>query len=292
MTKKKMTPKDFAPHLLAVLADLTEYEPNVSVPMTETYKPVCERMGIDEDFGGEVKGGYKFTHRNIGLAFRQHLRGKGLGDQAKKGEWMLTQLGVDEARGDDFEDREEESPVAAKADAVEKIEEEYDDSAEVLHLPVKSQHPYSDDPYIVSLAIDSTPCFGAYSKRSKACKECLLAQDCRVQVRAVKGALAGELEEEERLEAERQARQAREAAKKNSSVEELMESFKNEEEEGSSKSKGKSGKFKPPPGQEFAVASMSRESVCLQCQGKIAQGEEGIWCQNEGVFHIECFDAS
>ncbi|TFH55291.1 MAG: hypothetical protein E4G90_12085, partial [Gemmatimonadales bacterium] len=69
--EQHMTPKDFAPHVLVVIAELTDYQANISVPMEETYNPICDRMGIGEDYGGETKHGSKFTHRSIGLAMRQ-----------------------------------------------------------------------------------------------------------------------------------------------------------------------------------------------------------------------------
>lgn len=291
---KRMTPKTFAPHLLVALGELTEYEANVSVPMEETFKPVCARMGIEEDYGGETAGGYKFTHRNIGLAFRQHVRGKGLGDSPKKGHWMLTQQGVDEARQiagvaapeveDDDHDETEEMPAAARADATAEDNDE-DDGADVLNLPVR--HPYSDDPYIRSLAIASVPCFGAWSKRSDACSGCPIASDCRAQVGARKAEMAAELEAEEAARIAKEKADAERDAKKAQSVGELIESAAREE--GSSQA-GKKGKFKPAAGQEFADATATRGSVCLQCGEKIPKGEPVKWCSDEGIFHVGCFD--
>lgn len=300
MAKNRMTPKDFAPHLLAVLAELTEFTANISVPMTETYAPVCNRMGISEDHEGETSGGYKFTHRNIGLAFRQHIRGKGLGEQVKKGHWMLTEEGVKAAReetGDEAETETDETDnlVAARVDAAEEIETEsepeLEEMAEVLKLPVAAKHPYSDDPYIVSLAIESVPCFGAWSNRSDACRECPIARDCLVQVGVVKGTIAAELEAEETERLRREAKQAEEAANKSRSVSELI-GFLEEEDQAPVSTRGKSGKFKPQPGQDFASANATRESVCLHCGEKIEKGTPVKWCADEGIFHEECFDDS
>lgn len=297
MAKNRMTPKDFAPHLLTVLAELTENQANVSVPMTETYKPVCERMGISEDHGGTTSHGSKFTHRNIGLAFRQHIKGKGLGEQVKKGEWMLTDAGIEEVLGEVPEEVPEEAPeelAAARADAAEEVgsEDTDDDGAEILHLPVAQEHhPYSDDAYIVSLAIESVDCFGAWSKRSEACKECPIARDCIVQVGVRKGKIAADLEEEEAEAFRRAAKKAEDEAKKNSSVSELIDSF-GEEDGDPAATPGSNGKFKPQPGQDFASANASRESVCLQCGEKIRKGDPVKWCADEGIFHLGCFDDS
>jgi len=307
MNTTRMTPKDFAYPLLAVLATLTEYEANVSVPMTETYSLVCEHMGIREDYGGETEGGYKFTHRNIGLAFRQHIRGKGLGEQAKKGHWMLTQVGVDKARetaGDEAPpvpetvatpvDEAPEELAAARADATaEVLEDDHgEDGAEVLHLPVANtnpKHPYSDDPYIRTLAIEAVECYGAWSSRSDACETCPLATDCRLQVGARKAEMAAEMEATEEASLARAKAQEEEANKKGISVEELIEKMG---EEGTTPRDPQKGKFKPTDGQDFARANASRESMCLQCGETIKKGDPVQWCADEGIFHVECFDDS
>jgi hypothetical protein len=299
---QKMTPKDFAPHLLVVIAEFTEFEPNISVPMSETYRPVCDRMGIDEDFGGMVSGNYKFTHRKIQLAFRQQIREKGLGEQIEKGDWMLTQEGIDEARkiaGDapavlehEDDDTQEEELAAARADATAEVQEQEDDDtdgAEVIQISnAQPRHPYSDDPYIVSLAVKESVCFGAWSKRSDACKGCPIARECLIQVGVRKAEIAAELEAEEAAAVERAAAKARADAKKDESVSELINSF----EEDDDAPRGQNGKFKPAPGQDFATAKASRESVCLHCGQKIHKGDEVKWCNDEGIFHIECFDDS
>lgn len=300
MTITHMTPKDFAPHLLAVLAELTEYNANVSLPMTETYKPVCVRMGLKEDHGGHTDGGHVFTHRQIGLAFRQHIRGKGLGEQVKKGQWMLTQAGIDKARGEDTGDTE--PLLAAKANATAETETEtvtetetetVKEEAEVLHLPVVTRtpkHPYSDDPYIRSLAIEAVRCYGAWASRSDVCKGCPLATDCMLQVGARKAEMAAKLEAAESAAVDKAQSKAKEDARKGQSVSELISTFDDEEEGSSTPRDLKKGKFKPSDGQDFAKANASRESMCLQCGDAINKGDPVQWCANEGIFHVECFD--
>ena len=308
---ENLTAKTFAPHLLAVLAELTEDEANLSVPMEETYQPVCARMGIDENHGGEVSGGYRFTHRKIGLAFRQHLRGKGLGELASKGQWMLTPEGVDEARNitglaapemeeelEAFvevpvvEEKLEVPVVVTRTDAtaelievVELVEVDEKESAEVLRLPVIQKHPYSDDPYIRALGTEAVPCYGAWSSRSDTCKECPLVTDCRMQVGAWKSELAGALAtEEEQFQA-----RVQQAAEDGKTVEELIAEL-DDEDTGPVPGGGKQGKFKPAKGQDYAKAKASRKSLCLHCQEPIPKGEWVRWCADEGVFHLACFD--
>ena len=231
--EQHITPKDFASHLLAVIAELTEYEPNVSVPMQDTFAPTCERMGIPEDFGGETPHGAKFTHRTIGLAFRQ-LRDRNLGDYVKRGHWTLTAAGVAEARKITGVAAPEQEipvePVAARTATAETTEDDAMD-AEVIPLSVHTPtHPYSDDPYIRSLAIEQVACFGAYSKRSDACKSCPITQDCLVQIDVRKAELAADLEKEEAEAAAKKAKKEAEKAKKDESVAELLDSFDESDE--------------------------------------------------------------
>jgi len=288
-----MTPKDFAPHVLAVIAELTDYQANASVPMGQTFGPVCARMGISEDFGGETPHGSKFTHRTIGLAMRQ-LRDRNLGKYVKKGHWGLTAAGINEARkitgvtGPEEEDTVDE--LAARASAAENEDLEEEDADVIPLSTVRQTHPYSDDPYIRSLAIEHVMCFGAYSKRSDACKTCPLTSDCIAQVRVRKAALAKEIEvEEARALTEAQKKQV-EKAKKDGSVAELIEVLGDEEEETSSSKGGKKGKFRPAAGQDLAPAKAQRESTCIQCGEVFTIGEQVTWVAHEGLFHPNCVE--
>lgn len=293
MTDTKLTPKDFANPLLQVLARLSEYEAGTPVVMTDTYKPVCKLMGIDEDFGGTVAGGYKFTHRNIGLAFRQHVRGKQLGEQARRGEWTLTEAGIDAAKqlsGPSVQTEQQ----AARADATaENMNQSTDDTqgAEVLRLPVAGdKHPYSDDPYLMALAIESVSCFGAWSGRSKVCAECPLARECVTNAGVRKGQIAAELEKAEEVALDQAIEASKEVAQKDRSVDELIKTIDNEE--ATAPEAGTKGKFKPSPGLTFRKAKATCEGACIQCKGKIPKGSAIMWCKGEGVFHPECFDDS
>lgn len=297
MPTKRMTPKDFAEPLIKVLAQFTEYTANITVQMAETYKPVCELLGIDEDFGGTTEHGSKFTHRNIGLAFRQQLRNKGLGNQARKGEWMLTEEGVTFAKGlTEGSPKQPENGtateitlVAAKTSTeVEPPEETVAEAVELLRLPVTTAVPvYSEDPYILSLAIENTPCFGAWSKRSSACKACPVAQNCVAQVGVLKGIIAAELHAKDTAALAKEQVDLSERAKKDSSVSELIHQF--DRDDGLALA-GTKGKFKPGPGQDSADSIADHEGPCVKCTGIIPKGSACIWCRDEGMFHLECID--
>jgi hypothetical protein len=288
MKARKMTPKDFVPHLMTVLADLTKRQAGVSVPMQETYDPVCARMNLQAtDFGKSEHGteGNKtpWVHRQIGLAFRQ-MRDNGLGEYAKRGHWALTEAGVEQ-----LDDKAQAPSEATLAAAKAQARAEDDDESNVVHFadPIE-EHPYSDDPYIRGLAVERTPCFGAYSVRSDVCKGCLLRDDCVAAVAIRKAEIAADLEREELV-----ARRAAESAKKkkdqqSASIDELMRAMDKGDDQ---KSFGKNGKFEPLAGQIVSTAFAQRESLCGQCSEEIPEGDECFWVEGEGVFHPDCINA-
>lgn len=286
MKARKMTPRDFVPHLLTVLADLTQQTPGLSVPMQETYDPVCHRMGIKvADFGKSEHGteGNKtpWVHRQIGLAFRQ-IRDNGLGEYAKRGHWALTQAGVDQ-----LADEKAEAPSAATL-AAAKVQAQEDDESNVVQLTGSgNEHPYSDDPYIRGLAVARTECFGAYSSRSDVCKACLLRDDCVEAVAVRKAQIAADLERDEL--AARQAAQAQKKKKdqQNASIDELMRTMEGDD----TKTFGKMGKFQPLPEQVVTTAEAQRESICGQCSEQIPENQECFWVEGEGIFHPDCINA-
>lgn len=274
MKARKMTPKDFAPHLLAVIGELAENRPEVAVPMESTFAPVCKRMKIRvEDFGESEHGSgdnkTPWVHRQIGLAFRQ-LRDKGFGSYEQRGQWALTQAGIDELL----------SPEDAGAESEERDEK-------IVHLhATNSAHPYSDDPYIRGLAVEQTPCFGAYSVRSNVCKECRLSAECLVAVDLRKAEIAADLEREEIA-----ARKAAEAKKKkkeqqDQSIDELMEAMGSDGSSGT----GPKGRYKPPPDAIISTAFAQREGICAQCNEKVVQNNACVWIEGEGIFHPSCIE--
>lgn len=283
MKARKMTPKDFAPHLLMVLGDLTNGSAGVSIPMQETYAPVCSRMGIKVADFGESEHGSPWVHRQIGLAFRQ-MRDKGLGEYAKRGHWALTKAGVEQLA----EEKAEAPTASALAAAKAQAQEEETDSSNVVHLAgSEDEHPYSDDPYIRGLAVAQTACFGAYSMRSDVCKGCPLKDDCIAAISVRKAEIAADLEREEL-----NARKAAEAKKKkkdqqDASIDELMKTMEGDEDA----EFGKAGRYEPAEGEVVTTAFAQRESCCGQCSEKIPEGDACFWVEGEGIFHPDCINA-
>jgi hypothetical protein len=279
-----------------VIAERTDYQISVSVPMGDVNAPVCDRMGVEEDYGGETVHGSKFTHRTIGLAMRS-LRGRGLTKYAKKGHWTCTAAGLIEARkitGVPAPANEAAvAPVAARADATgETMEHE---GADVVQLPVIAAptHPYSDDAYIRSLAVETVVCFGAFSKRSDACKACPISADCIVHVGVRKAELAAEMEAEEAQAKAKAAQAEADKGQKDASVAELIEGFGNDDgakDDAPQVGDGPKGKFQPADGQDVAPAQAQRETVCIQCNEVIRKDDPVKWASDEGVFHPQCIN--
>ena len=284
---KDVTQKTFQPHLLAALGELVDYTDGTAVHFTKTYAPVCERMGITEDQYGQCETHDKpWTHRLIGLAFRT-LRDKGLGDYEKKGYWFLTKMGVQKAREDAGRPAEEvvapesTEPVHTAARTTELAEDQK--GANVLRLP--TVHPYHNDPYLRSLAIERTPCFGAHSTRSETCKTCPLSGECLNAVSAAKAKIAMDLEAEDTKEIASTEAKAKAKADKNESIDDLISTF---DEVGDDKKGGK--KPKKSSGKKPSKATAQREGICCRCGGTIPKGDECYWIKGEGIMHDHCLN--
>lgn len=289
----KLTPKDFAPRLLAVLGRLTEFRPDKSVEMTQTFAPVLEAMDLTEDaLGTSSNGTTPQTHRQIGLAMRQ-MRDHGLTTYAKRGYWALTDEGIKEALADaGITPPSDEELAAARADATaEDAETSSGDGGVVVQLTGQRGHPYSDDPYVRSLAADQTPCFGAHSTRSDTCKACPLAAECLRAVDARKAEIAVGLDADEARRAQEAKERAEREAEKDATVDELIAIMPENGSSGGTTGRfGKKGRYKPAADQDIAPAFAQRESTCYQCQEQIPEDSDCTWVQDIGMFHNECVE--
>jgi len=106
----RLTATDFYLPLLHVLANLSSYHPNVSVPLDEAYQGVLDLMGLDpDDYGVQDSSGMPWVRRWVVWAFRNHQnkphyeqkfnRGKpGTTRSLGRRQWALTSAGVAKAR--------------------------------------------------------------------------------------------------------------------------------------------------------------------------------------------------
>jgi hypothetical protein len=106
----RLTATDFYLPLLHVLANLSDYRPNVSVPLEEAYQGVLTLMGLNpDDYGVQESSGMPWVRRWVVWAFRNHQnkphyekkfnRGKpGTTTSPGRRQWALTPAGVAKAR--------------------------------------------------------------------------------------------------------------------------------------------------------------------------------------------------
>jgi len=292
---KNITQKTFQPHVLAALGELVDYTPGTAVPFTDTYAPVCKLLGISEDEYGdcETHKNKPWTHRLIGLAFRT-LRDKGLGEYEKKGNWALTKMGVQKAR------ETAGMPAAAPAMLDPHVPEV---TAPVVHTAARTQiatnvgadivrlpsiHSYHNDPYIRGLAIERTPCFGAFSGRSGTCGNCPLAHECQDAVSAAKSKLAADLEAADTAALKTKEAKAKAKADKNESIDDLISSFDEVGDDAGEAPTKKAKKSKT--GKKPAKATAQREGICCRCQKKIPKGDSCFWVKGEGIMHDTCLE--
>jgi hypothetical protein len=275
MAKNKVTASNFYPHLLAIMGKMTDFTPGVPVVFSDTFKPVCDRMGIAENSLGmyEPTNSVK-THHLIGLAFRT-MRSKGLGFYEKRGVWMLTQEGVLESKkvqGMSMEDDltpEDQGPVLHAAKVQDLVEGEEDSKDVVVRLPRIPQ--YHGDAYIRSLAIEQTPCFGSYSSRASVCGTCPLAQECEARMFLEKSLLAEGLEGQE-------TNPNKVSRPENESIDDLIASFDKESSQTAT----------PTPEVGKSKSKAHRDSLCIKCNKTISKGDSCFWVKNQGLMHLAC----
>jgi uncharacterized small protein (DUF1192 family) len=294
--KQSLTASAYVPHLLAVLGEMTDYTAGITVIQERTFEPVCARMGISQDEFGKTDNGILWTHRRIGFAMRQ-MRDKQLTSYAAKGEWTLTETGAAtaaQAVGRTPGDPVRDDSVAARAHTLALGEGESEEG-QVLQLRPRVQHPYSDDPYIRSLAIKQTPCFGAFTSRSESCKLCRLSQECVAALDGRLAEIAAELDREEAALAAKLAQKASAQASKDLPIDELIATFDEDTAKKSTKKNQPSGeKFKATSDMHVVPLSTAiADSKCLKCKTLIPKGTANLfWVKEKGVLHAECFDDS
>lgn len=295
MTTQNKTPKDFAPHVLAVLGELTGYTASKAVPMESTYDPVCQRMGLDPDAYGIAMGkNIPMVHRKIQLGMR-HLRDKGLTGYASKGQWILTPEGLSSLQEPTKKSESDKTPSPVVENADVSPQQSNPDPPPPTNKPTKMaakaavsptfihvrNSAYHADPYLRALAIDRTPCFGAYSPTHKACEACPISKYCKEAVGARKAEIAADmLREEEEARAAKEAHRLRKA-KQDASIDELIRSQEQPD-----------GRYRPPPGALMANAIADVRTQCAHCKGIVDQGTKAIYVETVGVFHRQCLDLS
>lgn len=165
----KTTAKSFQNGLLLSLGKLSEFVPERPVPMKEVIDAVLVSAHMDPHSLGEKHGKLE-THRLIQLAFRgQKGLTTPLTTSPQKGAWALTERGVERAR--QMAEAQGEALPTPAAPGVKLVEAERE--------APDAGHVYDADPYIRSLAIAQSPCFGIlYDEKHPTCDTCIIAKHC------------------------------------------------------------------------------------------------------------------
>ena len=163
MTSASMTPADFRPATLVALAEQCGWTPNHPVAFRPVVSKALALMGLKEDALGTNKAtGQPQTSRNCQMAYK-YAADNGLGVRGKRGQWGLNADGIDEARthAETFGVKPPTTGAAAPATGAAT-------PAPILHTTGVSVamgrtslvDAYHADPYIRSVAIAQTACFG------------------------------------------------------------------------------------------------------------------------------------
>lgn len=184
----RVTQKNFQAPLLQALKELSGNGPGTPISCHTAIPRVCEIMNISEDAYGIATGTNDTqVSRWVMFAFRE-LRELGYTSSIKKGTWAITEVGMNMAKNAVGESPAQEPtavPSFAKAEDALAIVP----TTNVVRLPLSPQM----DPYIRSLLINQTPCFGYYSSRSDICNGCSLSTACVESQYSHKSALGKQL---------------------------------------------------------------------------------------------------
>ena len=158
-----LTAKAFHDPLLLTLAELANWQAGVYVPHGTVYLPAAAKLGITDldHLGADTSSGQSRIIKLIQWAHKEARR-KGQAVALGRGDWALTSLGLQRAQT-------LKAPVLTEA------------------VPVVAPLPsvFPDDPYLVGLLQEQTPCFGYFSTKSPICKDCPIQAPCRKHVLVV-----------------------------------------------------------------------------------------------------------
>jgi len=279
----KVSQKNFQEPLLKVLARASKMTADTPVYFRDILSDVCAEAQIPEESHGFASGTKSLqTHRWIGFAFRE-LVNQGLttppSAPPKKGRWCLTPEGLERAASLLGEDpplvamRSEDPIVESTAGSTPHDPP----TTNVVHLPV-AHTTYAQDPYLRTVAISQTACFGAYSDRSEVCSECHLNSDCIRYICTLKSQIASRLRKGTSPEPQKEDKKA---AKKPDTIESLMEDLTSPGAPIPSKT------LNDLKSKGWQILPIQTPTRCRACQKTIAPGD-AAWKPGAGMHHLGC----
>lgn len=163
-------------------------------------------------------------------------------------------------------------------------ETESADNAQIVPIRPREGHPFTEDPYIRSLVIAQTRCFGAHSKKSDICRVCRIERECEAAVVVRLAEISADLEIKEAADAaaaqakiEKEKAVAAAKAEKAEAIGELISKF----------DASTSEKYIPPAGTTVGEVT-SQGALCLHCKKSVPKGETCAWIRGVGILHTDC----
>jgi len=293
-TKKRPSAPEFYNHVLTALHELgpgEAHQCNDVVRKAIKLSPytLCE-------FGTNKKGEYWV--RNWVMAAWRDCRYYKWGDNVKKGWWQINAAGIAKIG-------QGTAPPAAVEDEGTPVLAYTMGAGSTLVLctapTVAETEAYHADPYIRSVAVTATRCFGRYAPRSSTCTTCTLAAHCQQAFGLHLLASAAQLENNEEISAKnakaRLATKTRLAAKNrlaaktplaakpvttDSDVDDLLDDLLADE---------------VPARTQANLAVLSNHAieikaeytvVCDHCDGEIKTGQKAFYDPDKGFYHVGC----
>lgn len=179
------TAKEFQDPLLLTLMDLSEGQVGRAVPHTDVYGPLCERMGFEVKAHGQNPDSKYKSVQWIQWAYKNLKRTGHVLDQGR-GQWSLSQLGVDTVNSMQTSNNDTTQTVPSEEGVSSLVTGGYPDS------------PEYPDPYIQSLVTERIPCFGGFSDRATFCERCPVQGACINHAASELTALAAVLDAEDK----------------------------------------------------------------------------------------------
>ena len=272
------TATEVAPALLAAVfqaAGGDTFAVNKNVHWNTVLHHFITLTGLSMDAFGVDNRGYPRLKTAISGAWG-HAKKAGLAKPSPRRTYCLSAMGVQMAMGSGHPDTPTPTPEptptpapepaapVAKVVVVEPKGEVGVSWAGPSGSPNATHTAYETDAYFRSLAAEKTRCFGKWSPRATACKECPLAALCAKEQVSLMASFASTLDAEF------------EAAVNTPVVEEAPPVVEEE------------AVVEPTLPEGAAVIPVAFETVCGHC-GKICpEGSEAVHITGKGMFHIEC----
>ena len=287
----------------------------VTVPMKEILPLVYASTGYTEDQFGKDNHGYFKVRLWVQQAFNKLLRKQGLGENAGRGKWTLTDEGVVvaatllglpvpapvvapvddsddvedidlDALLEEFTDGDDTTVADTVADTVVPVAA-HDGGEGVAWTLGEQVNKYNPDPYIRGLAIEATKCFGAYSGRSAVCKSCPLSGGCKAVVIGQVADLAVAFRKRDE-DAARKAAQPADTVKAPvddsddsddiDDIDDIIKAIEDEVEEPKTKADA-----------NVRQMTIPADAKCRGCGKKAARGTEVIYVRGSGIYHKDCY---